>query len=144
MAVTLTPAQINRVVSQAWFVFDVRPNVTDTSGTSIAGFYGTGNLYSGEGSKTIAYLQTQLANWPRVTLKLDVPVDLRPAVRGGNAPPASPPDSLDEGAIEGPALQAGDNFIPMTLDDVEALRQAFIAKWGDVVKPDYYARPQFD
>ena len=74
MAVTLAQDQIDRVVDQAWFVFEVNPNTTDTTGVSLAGFYGNGCIYSGEGSKTIAYLQTQLANWPKVTLKLDVPV----------------------------------------------------------------------
>ena len=135
MAVTLTQDQIDRVVDQAWYVFDVTPNVTDTGGTGLSGFYGTSSVYSGEGSKSIAYLQTMLRNWPRATLKLDVPVAPPLLEPGGMAPPR---DSLNEGAIEGPALQAGDNFLMVTLDDVEALRQAFIARWGDVVKPNPY------
>jgi hypothetical protein len=133
MAVTLAASQIRIVTNQAWFVFSISPNTVDTSCLSIQGLYGCAVLYSGEGSKTIAYLQSMLANWPRATIQLDVPVVVPPRVMT----PAS--DSLNEGAVEGPQLQAGSNFITVTLDDVEALRQSFIARWGDVVKPDVYA-----
>lgn len=137
MAVTLTAAQIDLVVEQAWFVIDVTPRVTDTS-LGLSGFYGSSSVYSGEGSVTIAYLQKMLANWPRATMVLDVPVAPRrvPIPLAQQRVPGI--DSFTESAIEGPALQAGSNFTNITLDDLEALRQAFIVRWGDVVKPNVY------
>jgi len=137
MAVTLAQDQIARVVNQGWYVFEVTPNTTDSAGLGLSGFYGNGCLYTGEGSITLAYLQKQLVNWPKATLKLDVPVAPIPFQSEGRSPVSR--DSFNEGAIEGPALQAGASFIDVTLDDVEALRLAFIVRWGDIVKPSVYA-----
>jgi len=134
VATTLSRAQIDRVVEQAWYVVSVNAHTVDTAGVAISGFYGNDVVYSGEGSKGIAYLQKQLANWPKAALQLDVPV----------APPKPPPpavnpyDAFIENSIEGPALQAGANWLTITRDDLEAVRQAFIARWGDVWKPNVY------
>jgi len=134
--VTLNSGQLNRVAQQAWYVISVSPNVTDTSCLGLSGYYGTEAVYSGEGSKSIAYLQKLALNWPKATFQLDVPV--MPVMAPVQKLTLASTDSFVEQSGECPGLQAGANWTRVTADDIEALRQTFIVKWGDVWKPNVY------
>ena len=138
MAVTLSAAQIDRVVSQAWYVISVSPRVTDTSCLGLSTYFGSDAVYSGEGSKSIAYIQKQIANWPKATLEMDVPV-MPISIPAATLASKYPKDSYVDQTSSPIGLQAGANWTKITKDDIEALRQAFITRWGDVYKPNVYA-----
>lgn len=134
----LSAAQIERIVSQAWYVLEVSPNQTDTSCLGLSTYFGTGTVYSGEGSKSLAYVQKQIANWPKATFQMDVPV-MPISIPAATLRARYPKDSYVDQTSSPIGLQAGSNWTRVTAADIEAVRQAFITRWGDVYKPNVYA-----
>ena len=104
----LTPEQIKGRVDSAWFTIDMNPHVVDTSGVGLSGFFGCGNIWSGQGATTLEMLRQRLSIYPKATMDIDI--------------------SLSNVA----------HFTRMDGEDLLALEKAFIARYGYVDKPGEY------
>lgn len=104
----LTSAQIVYITDAAWFNFYIEPRTVDTSGIGITGYFGNDFNMTGEGAVDLDKVTANLVRWPQAYLWLDVGMKGYPV------------------------------FIRVWADDVAALRASFVAKYGDVVKPNVW------
>ena len=101
----LTPEQIHHIVQARWFVIEFTARVTDTSDLGVSAFFGGGYLVSGEGASQLSALQQRLAIYPRATMSIDL------------------------------LTHSTANFVKFSREDIEALRLAFLAKYGNTLPP---------
>jgi len=109
---TLTQDQIDLMVNKAWFFGYIQPNVTNPTGMGVMGYYGNNAPISGEGAVDLEKVEAMQVNWPHSQVWLDVgPEPMYP------------------------------RLVKVNSTDIAALKAAFIARYGDVVKPSVYGQP---
>jgi hypothetical protein len=113
----LTCPQVAAITNQAWFVFDINPRQTDTACLGVSGFFGGGNLFSGEGAVDLERIQVFLLQFPRNSILLDVSAANNPGFGG---------------------IEPG-TFRPVNIADVVRLMTQFVWKYGYVKKPNAFA-----
>lgn len=108
----VSDAQLGLIVDAAWAVFDVNPNVTDSSGLGVSVFFGNGNFWTAEGAVELQELQDFLELYTH--------------------PWRQPSMALDLGHSQ------ISSFRPCTIADIVQLQALFTQRYGYVKKPNAY------